>query len=330
MKLYICSTYYHIYITLLKYFAEPFEGDLVICDDIPTGELLAKKINVRKWFRKVFFVTQKKLPDESGKNPIDWVLFQHKRRAKLIKPLLPFDLNEYTDIYIYHDGTPLGMYLADVGRKYHLIEDSLDFYKTLYSSAQARCLHKRSWKYGIEWAFNAGYFPLGGSHLLIDIEVNDKKDLQIEGQNIIECPRDTLETNLTDNQKVALLEVFDYTELDVGDRTALVLTQPLHKDGVVPAKEDQRKIYSEIIQNLQKKGYLPVIKPHPRDEMDYSNLGCQIINRFFPIELFTLAETRNFPCVAAVNSSGLKRLNADRKLYFPIGEKETDDENCLY
>ncbi|MCI9155559.1 MAG: hypothetical protein HFF44_01310 [Lawsonibacter sp.] len=323
MKLYICSTYYHVYITLLKYFAAPFEGDLVICDDIPTGDVLAERVRAHGWFHNVWFVEQSGLPEERGKGPIDWAFFQHRRRAKRLKPLVPFDLDRYTDIYLYHDGTPLGMYLADVGRRYHLIEDSLDFYQSLYSSAQARCLHKRSWKYGIQRILNAGYFPLGESRLLIDVEVNDRNHLQIAGQTIIECPRDSLEQALTVEQKGSLLEIFGCDELEIGERTALILTEPLYQDGVVSTRETQKEVYRDMVASLREDGYSPVIKPHPRDETDYTDLGCQVGQRFFPIEMLALLGTKKIPCAAAVRSSGLKRLNTDQKRYFPIKKKET-------
>lgn len=330
MNLYICSTYYHVYITLLKYFAIPFKGDLVVCDDIPTGKLLTERISAYPWFHKVLFVEQSKLPEERGKGAIDWAFFQHKRRGKKIRPLVSFKLSDYTDIYIYHDGTPLGMYLADVGRKYHLIEDSLDFYKSVRSSAQARCLHKRSWKYGLQRALNAGYFPLGESRFLIDVEVNDKRDLQIEGQTIIERPRDALEQYLTDEQKATLMEIFGCARFEVEDKTALVLTEPLYKDGVVFTEKEQEEVYRGIVRYLCKNGYRPVIKPHPRDDMNYSTFGCQVLNRFFPTEMFALLGTARIPCAAAVGSSGLKRLNAENKLYFPIKKEEINNEGCLH
>lgn len=330
MKLYICSTYYHIYITLLKQFADPTDADLAICDDIPTGERLTERLSVTGLFHNVWYVEQSKLPEVRGKGPLDWIFFQHRRRAKQITPLLPFYLRDYADVYIYHDGTPLGMYLADVGKKYHLIEDSLDFYKTFRSSAQVRCLHKRSWKYGFQWILNSGYFPLGESRFLIDIEVNDKEDLQIKGQAIVECPRNILEENLTVDQKAELFEVFGYSDFEIGDKTALLLTEPLYRDGVVATAQNQESVYKKIIQYLRIEGYIPVIKPHPRDEIDYSNWGCQVIDRFFPIELFSLSGTKRFTCAAAVRSSGLKWLNVEKKLYFQIKEKETEDGGDLF
>lgn len=325
MRLYICSTYYHVYITLLKQFATPTDTDLVVCDDIPTGKKLTERLSATGLFQNVWYVEQSKFPEVRGKNWLDWTFFQHRRRAKQIRPLLPFHLEDYADVYIYHDGTPLGMYLADAKKRYHLIEDSLDFYKTFRSSAQVRCLHKRSWKYGLQWILNAGYFPLGESRIVIDIEVNDRKNLQIKGQAVVECPRDILEKSLTANQKQYLLDIFGYTDFEIGDKTALLLTEPLYKDGIVPTVQDQESIYRDIIRDLCVKGYIPVIKPHPRDEVDYSNWGCQVIDRCFPAELFSLSETKNFPCVAAVRSSGLKQINADKKLYFPIKKKETED-----
>ena len=318
--LYICTTYYHVYITLLKVLSKPVDADLVVCDDIPTGEELARRLKRAGLFRHVWFVRQRQLPEERGRSLLDWVLFQHRRRYRAIHPMLPFRVETYQDIYIYHDGTPLGMYLEDAGKPYHLIEDSLNFYQRLRSTPQASLLRPHNWKFKIRKLLHSGYFPLGESPYVIDIEVNENKDLQIAGKAIVELSRDSMKQKLTPVHQQLILQVFGQPEMpEMGASTALLLTEPLYSDGVCTTPEEQLNIYTAILKVLRKVGFQVVIKPHPRDFKDYTGLGAQVLDKNFPIELLAHLMKAPLGCVAAVSSSAVFTIQAEVKMFWRQG-----------
>lgn len=320
MTLYICSTYYHVYVTLLKRLAGYEVTDCVICDDIPAGEALARRLEKTSLFRNVWFVRQRELPEVRGKNTLDWMFFQHRRRYKTLRPLLPFDLDDYGDIYIFHDGTPLGEYLNDAGRHYHLIEDSLNFYQRIFQTPQAQLLTADTLKNRVRRLLNSGYFPLDGSRYVTDVEVNENAALQLKLPRVKELSRSGLQERLTDGDKAIVLDVFGCPDLERTEgRKALVLTEPFYEDGTCGSLEEQTLIYRNIVGALKNEGYAVMIKPHPRDGGDYAGCEAQILDRYFPIELLQFFPEMTFDCAVTVSSSAIYELQADRKLIWKSG-----------
>lgn len=315
--LYICSTYYHVYVTLLKCMVLHQAIDLVICDDLPTAEQLSQRLKHSGLFGQVWMVEQSKLPRQWGKNLIDWIFFQKKRRLKAISPLLPFSVWDYEDVYIFHDGTPLGMHLIDAKKPYHLIEDSLNFYQRFEETPQAAFLRRHTLKYKLRQLMGWGYFSLGHSPYTLDVEVNENKALQLSGPPIVEQNREKLQKQLHPEQKEQLLSLFDVPVLTIPQGwTALILTEPLYQDGVCESPGKQYSIYEKIENDLRKQGYYTIIKPHPRDTVEYETLEIPILNRAFPVELLTYLLDGKLACVAAVSSSAIEAVPAQiRKKY---------------
>lgn len=321
MNLYICSTYYHVYVALLKHFAcrEKQDTDLVICDDIPAGEQLVNRIRKASLFGNVWFVRQRELPQVSSKNWVDAVFSQHKRRAATLRRLLPLSIWDYQNIYIFHDGTPLGSYLNDEKCPYHLLEDSLNFYQYVYQSSQAHLLRPHNFRYFVRRLLKTGYFPLGESPYLLDIEVNDQNNIQIPSRKVIERPRAELEKQLTPDQIQLIFEVFGYHEQVLsGQKNAIILTEPLYQDNHCQTQEAQHEIYRTIVEYLLEKGLYVHIKPHPRDTIDYSEYPVVVIDRNFPSELFKLNCAIAFEHAVAVSSSSLLTFPAKHKYYWDI------------
>lgn len=317
MRLYICSTYYHVYITLLKQFADPKDTDIVVCDDIPTGEKLTKRLSATGLFQHVWYVEQSKLPEVRGKNRLDWVLFQHRRRFRAIRPMLPFDLDDYQDIYIFHDGTPLGMYLADAKRPFHLIEDALNFYQRILDTSQAHHLKPHNLKYWGRRLLNSGYFPLGESRYVIDVEVNENKALQIELPYVKALPRRELQERLTDEEKQVLLELFgcpDFPEAE--DTVTLLLTEPLFVDGRVESFEQQKTVYFQLIMEYVGTHETLVVKPHPRDTLNYAELfpDCMILDKNMPAEMFVCFMKSPFKRLVSFSSTALQTVPAKERV----------------
>lgn len=308
-NLYICSTYYHVYITLCKVMTQKQQVDLIICDDIPAGEELSSRLRDSGIFQKVWFVRQNDFPEIRGKNKLDWIFCQHKRRKKIIDRLLPTDFRAYTDIYIFHDGTPIGMYLNDAHIFYHLIEDSLNIYQRLYDTAQKNFLKPHNLKFYIRRFLQSGYFPFGDSKYVRDIEVNQNRTLQVRHKKIIELPREQIEQKLTDSQRKEILNIFGcQNEISVPAHSALLLTEPFYADGICESEEEQLEIYRKLCSQLQREGWVVFLKPHPRDQVDYDDLRLPSLNAQFPIELLNYFLGISFDCAAAVSSSAIFTL----------------------
>ena len=308
--LYICTTYYHVYVLLLKRLTGyQKKCDVVICDDIPTGEILSFNLQNSGLFDKVWYIRQLLLPEVGGKGRLDKIFFQHKRRYRLISHLLPFDINAYRDVYIFHDDTALGRFLNDAHKYYHLIEDSYNFFQRIKNTPQSVHIRKKNCKYVLAKILNLGYFPMGESKYVIDIEVNENSALQIDNKKIVELTRDGMRKRLSSDNKRLMRWIFGNPAIPNLDHCALLLTEPLFKDGVCNL-ERQCSIYRYVVHDLQDKGYLIVLKPHPRDDIDYSWLSVHVIERTYPIEILVDNLESELDCVAAVSSSAVYSMQA--------------------
>ena len=320
VNLYICTTYYHVYITLLKQLLQLTPADLVICDDLATGQELSSRINSTGLFRNCWYVETKKFPEDFGRGKLDRILFQHKRRYRLLDPLLPFRVHEYENVYIYHDGTPLGLFLNDARKPYHLIEDSLNFYQFFRNTPQGKLMQPHNIKYWLRKVLNSGYFPLGESRFVLDIEVNNGRALQIPNQNVVVVPRADIEYKLSEECKRCLFKIFDLPEFScekTGKGYALILTEPLFRDGQLDSIESQMDIYKKVLNQIEAKGCIPVIKPHPRDSADYTVLKATMLNSYFPVELLALG-SQCFEMVVSVSSSALTAIPANAYYFWDI------------
>lgn len=319
-QLYICSTFYHVYVTLLKQLAEPKDTDVVVFSDIPDGSALTNRLQKTGLFRNVWYIRRKDMPKYSGKGWLDELLFQHLRDGLKFRMSVPFKLVDYADVYIYHDEPPLGRYLNDVKRPYHLIEDGLNFYQFILQTPQARFLKPDTFGNRVKKALNMGHFPLGGSRYMIDLEVNENKNLQVHPKHVVEVPRAPLQERLTEQEKKLLLQVFNAPKLDMDcSNTALVLTEPLFQDKVCASKEEQLDIYREMISALKAKGYKVMIKPHPRDKVDYSELGEEMFKKEFPLEVMQFFPELRFAAAATVKSTAVNAVSAEKKYWWESG-----------
>lgn len=307
--LYVCSTPYHVLISILKQMQSHVKSDLVICDDVVGFDELAERVRRNRIFNQVFILNQ-----------IDYTVpakifftkpfLIHVYKRRVLKKKLLFDFGAYDQIYIYHDGTAIGQYLNDLHIKYHLVEDSLNFYQRIRSTSQFNIVGEYTVVKKLLCFFNIGYHPLGYSRYVLDIEVNDKKNILFYDKNVIEVPRKNLTSNLSLENKRILSNIFDYTSFNlIGGKVALILTEPLDKDWSI-SSDEQIRLYRFIVDDLVEKKYLVHIKPHPRDNCNYEDFNCILLSRFFPVELMDLIDNIFFDVVISISSSSLYSIKS--------------------
>lgn len=88
---------------------------------------------------------------------------------------------------------------------------------------------------------------------------------------------------------------------NIDDSYKLLLTQPFSEEDIIPF-EEEISIYKTLIGNAEK----IIIKPHPYEKKDYSEIfpSAIIINKEFPIELMDLIGM-NIKDVYSINSTAL-------------------------
>lgn len=328
-NLYICSTYYHVLVTLCKVLKSDQRADIVLCDDIPEAKTLMESLIRAGCFSNVIYFDKNQVHEYLGKNKLDWVFFQHRRSRRKIEKEFKLDVSRYQDIYIYHDDILLGHYLNDIRRPYHLLEDSQDFYKVIQNTPFARCLPQSGLKYKLRRFLRSGYFPLGQSPYVIDVEVNDKRDLAIHHRHIVELPKDKLFAQVGEEEKKRIYSIF-MREVNLHSfppHATLLLTQPLWKDGYAETMEVQIQVYREIVKKYVPLTSLLVIKPHPRDDCIYQNIfpSAVVINKNIPAEILNYNPDIQFDTALTFFSSALSGIHfAKRKIKVDI------ERECMY
>ena len=140
-RIYVCHTFYHVYVSLLKEFALPKDklgGATMVLSKMSNnfGDLKAR-LEKSGVFEKVIEYDEKRytffpelLKYKENKNNfvlnlINRVIFT-KKYAKLQEQYVPVDFSEYKEIYVFCDSDPIGYYLNYKKIKYHAVEDGLN------------------------------------------------------------------------------------------------------------------------------------------------------------------------------------------------------------
>lgn len=329
--LYICSTYYHVYITLIKVLINKKKADIVICDDIPEHHKLMLSLIKANCFHNVYYFERSSVTEAFGRNKLDWIFFQHKRNRKQIEKAFKIDVHRYEHVYIYHDDIILGRYLQDVRKRYNLIEDSKDFFKIIGQTQFAKLLpNNPSLKFRLKKMLNAGYYPMGQSRYTESIEVNDVNGIVNLGGNVIECAKDLVIGKLTQEEKELLYKIFiGGNNVTLGHNDILILTQPLFLDNYVDSEEKQVRIYQRLIEDYRDK-WSVVIKPHPRDSVDYNKYlsDIRIIDKDLPVEVLNFNHKISFKYVITIFSTSIFSIEfADEKIM--VGLEYLDKVNLM-
>lgn len=312
--LYIVSTYYHALISCIKQMRSSDKADIMVTEYIPGYRSLADKIKESGIFEFVYCVG--KINEYIPKNRLDFIFCLHRKNSYLIESQLDIPLKKYDNIHIFHDDTWFAHYLKCAGISYILTEDSLDSYKIISKTAFSHMLHKADIKAWVKNTFRIGYVFCGYDKYTKSVEVNSIDGVEIKhlaGKKLVEQPRKPMLDSLSPDELEKLKKIFlkEIPDIDYS-RSVLLITQPLFEDGIVLTEEDQLRVYQKIIYKYSK-GYSLVVKPHPRDNADYSCLSHDVVilDKNMPLEIIVLILNPHFAKVVSISSSCLHSIGAD-------------------
>ena len=283
-RIYVCHTFYHVYITFLKELALPREkqggATLVLSRMSNDFGDLKERIEALGFFEEVLWYDEKReefFPElakykvDRGNivvNMLQRISFT-SRFAKLQEQFVPVDMKQYKDIYVYCDSDPIGVYLNKKKIRYHAVEDGLDCLKTL---DMARVTNKGHFEIKAFFAkIGLIHIENGYSRYCIDMEVNDRSVLKYDNPKYREVPRKPLFERLTDDDKQLLLKAFVKDKEEIEERikeakegkrkTVLILTDPLcDLETRKRIMDDQLKMFGHDDEGREA---LVFIKPHP-------------------------------------------------------------------
>ena len=337
IKLYICVTYYHVLITTIKSILSGEKPDLLLSNIIPGYEQLVPSLEKSGLFGKITALDNKRiLPEQEKINKrLDQLMRQHSNK-KIVDKYLDMDFGKYSDIYVYQDAHYIAYYLIAKKYKYHLIEDALDYFRYFdkYYGIAKTSYDPHSLKFRLKRLTGLGTQAWGNSKYCVDVEVNSLKDLKMCNEKYFEVPRKELFGRLTDDQKKTVYKIFAENKKvnSVGGDAVLVCTQPMFKDGHVSSMEVQLNVFEAVVREYSEKGYQIVIKPHPRDEADYSKIiekyHCGYIDKNLPSEVLNYdPDARPYYAAISITSTSINFLDcATNKVFMGMDYAQSFDK----
>lgn len=295
VNLYICHTYYHLLISIIKQVKCNIVSDIIISSDFYNVNLindvtLINRLRNSNIFRNVIISDFSK--DENLKmkhlDNLNRVRLGYKYRRKK-----EYNFSKYNEIYIFNDATLMGHILNKQKVKYNLIEDGMDCFKIKYNGFRNK---KITIKNRILRLFNV--YGMAESSRIKSIEVNDKQNLTVEHCDILECPKHKLFSSLNDKEKQLVFNIFvdQHNNLQELADGVLILTQPLNEDKICGSEEDKINIYKDVIKEYAKNENV-ILKTHPRENTDYLKYfkdckNIKLITEKFPVEVLLFSNIR--------------------------------------
>lgn len=340
-RIYVCHTFYHVYMTCLKELNRPKDeqghATLILSkmsNDFGNIDERARQCGLFEevyWFdekRDDFFPQLKKYRKDRGNiivNMLARIIFT-KKFGKLQEPYVPVDFKQYENIYVFCDIDPIGYYLSYKRIYYHALDDGLNSMQH-YDGAR----YDNRGHFEIKaWlaARNLIFIQSGYGKYCLDMEVNDISSLRFPHDKCIEQPQAELEDHLSAEDKELLISLFIVNteelrrKLDGSDEDKiLVLTEPLCTLDV------RKRIFSDIIKEygeVDGKKYQVLLKPHPRDVLDYVKEfpDYVVLEGKFPMEILNFLPNVHFKRVVSVFTVPEGIRFADEILY--LGEDFMD------
>ncbi len=318
-RVYVCHTYYHVYVACLKEFYLPKEtqGQATLVLSTMSNDFgnlkeraessgLFETVEMFDEKEDVFFPQLMKYHKDRGNLILNMLsrMKYTKLLGKLQEPYVPVDLSRFKEVYVFCDSDPIGYYLNYKKIYYHALEDGLNciqYYDTARYDNKGHFALK-AWMS----ARNLIFIQNGYGKYCLDMEINDKSVVPYPCRKYIEQPRAELVAHLSEADKDKLIHLFIedmdglQRKLDRGgEDKVLVLSEPLCD------LETRKKIFSDIIAEygvIDGKKAQILIKPHPRDVLDYTEVFPEyiVLGGLFPMEILNFIPNLRFKRVISV------------------------------
>ena len=318
-RIYVCHTYYHVYVACLKELNLPVkdrgQASLVLSTMSNDFGDLKSRAQECGLFEAVYMFEEKedvnfpevmKYHTDRGNLLLNMLarIKYTKLLGKMQQDHVPVDFKEYKDIYVFCDSDPIGYYLSYKKIPYHALEDGLDCIST-YDTA--RYDNRGHFKLKAFLAsLNLIFIQNGWAKYCLDMEVNDISALPYPCPKYVEKPRRELTEGLDEAGKDILVRLFieDMDEIqkkleEGGPNKILLLTEPLCGLDV------RERIFRDCIEQYGKtdgEESVVLIKPHPRDILDYRQVFPEyiVLDGKFPMEVLNYIPNLRFRRVISV------------------------------
>ena len=237
------------------------------------------------------------------KNQLKMALYQ--KRFKEINFPFEIDFREYDKIICIDHPYVINGYLNMNHIEYAIVEHGKSLYKrSTYPKAAAAYLYA----FGILDKLHILPGIRTASRFCKEVIVDDATDISycLHDKKITGWSVDEHINALDSEQKNRIFQLYAEAygvKIDIGQTYDLLLTNPLFRDGFLPSEEKQIKLYKDLIRERLISPVL--IKPHPRDTVDYKKYfsDCIVIDKSISSEILNFSQDLRLSTVLTVFSS---------------------------
>lgn len=327
-RLLVASSYHHVLTAIAKSFADGCPFDLLITNSWTDGGywdecLIGLKKN--KWFENVYFYDERSHRPPSPTNIVATYKYELKEELEYLRQIEGFDLFSYELIYLVFENMFPGATIVRNELPYVFIEDTTNVF-AIADTAPTRLL--RLSEPAIRLLFfvcrllNYWHPIYGYASCCQRIEVSSldvRFALPKDKFRLVD--RKELISSIPGDSKRKILEMFlgdSYEAILVDEPTTLLLTSP-----ILGADGSQMRHLCELLIKRYGEDERVVIKPHPRDTTDYSQLeGVEaVLPRSFPIEILDFDGRIRFSRAVTVGSTALESMTCvDEPIFIRISQ----------
>lgn len=336
---YICHTYYQLYISLCKALVDFNNFYTIAISECSTNFLnIKEKIDAQNIATVLILNEPHPLtlsPDLYNRRNTGNFLKRIAVRIKYTKELttkiaqyININFLDFDRVFLFDDADPIGYYFWKMKIPFILVEDSLNLYQRnfLNDNKKFRFLKHLLFRTRLIYIAN------GYSKNVQSIEVNSLSNLvDIPLKKAYELPRNRFLLALKENDKKILRNIFEGDQISLGSKnkkTMLLITQCLFPTNV-SSLEREIEIYNTLVQKY-KSEYKIFIKPHPRDLVDYSifSSDCVVLSKYYPIEMLNYLVDGKFDIALTIFSTSIDTIEvANKKM--SLGKEFIDEYNFI-
>lgn len=342
-RIYVCHTYYNVYVSILKEFhyqkVDGARGTIALSLMSTDFKDLRTRMMASGIFEEVLelnevhprnFKVNFKYESIRGKwNPMrtyaNWIL-QWRYIAIQTAEFINIDFSKYREIFVFCDSDPIGMFLNYKKIPYTAVEDGLESIRLTKIEKETKLLTLKVILSKLGFMFMKD----GHSKYAKALEVNSEHDLYSFGRKIVGVSRQELLNQLNNVEKEKIYSIFfeggSIRKFENEKKNAMLLA------GQLCSPQKSFDIYRDIIKEYCN-DYNVYIKPHPIDTGDYQKEfpECIVLERFFPIEIFNIKCELDIERLISVTSVLDQHKFAKEKLRLGIDFLDRyDDPEMLY
>ena len=327
LNLYYGLTNYHLLCSILHKFIYNDNDKAVF---VASQGILKSRIEVLKKsgiFDEVYYLEDTQIRDKMFNQVIENSKEENIKHITTIfieeyEKLLPFNINDFDDLYLVADHGVFGIYILMKRLKYIYLEDG----RGIYSNWEILDNLLRIKNPGIR-VMSLYYGAYGRNDLIKNKYISfDSQKSDCDFNNCIDFDVNSLLDRISNEQLESILTVFNVKNyhVDFNRKNALVLTQRFSTYKML--ENDECVLLYALLCDILAKECNVFLKPHPADKADYSNVFKKevLIDKEMPSELIKFIIKRKFDIGICTFSTSINSLkNYIEQLY-------NFDESIIY